>query len=603
MSYTMKADDVFGLASAIHADVRQKGDELFFKYCPYCDGGTSHDKETFSINLESGAFKCFRSGCGKQGHFVELAREHDYPLEYDEEPTQYKSLPQVKLPVREPALKYLMSRGISAEVGERYEVTTPESSDNLLMFLFRDENGVLMFIKYRKIDFDKSRDKNKEWCEKDTQPILFGMDKCRSFNQLIVTEGQLDSLSVATAGFNNAVSVPNGANGFTWVQKCRDWVCKFKEIVIFGDREKDHITLVDGFEKNFPEKKLRVVRAADYLGEKDANAILQKYGAEAIINCIKNAEEIMSRNVKRLSDVKAVDLESQEHVKTGIYCIDRVINGLYMGTVTLLTGRRGEGKSTLASQIVANVLDQTDPNGKPYSVFIYSGELPDFHFKRWIDLQIAGDSNIDTTENEYGNKNYTLKKDTVDVINAWYADRAYLYDNAAVANLDEENETLIETITNAVQRYNIKMILLDNLMTALEYDPKADIYREQSKFVGALKNIAMKYEVAILLIAHPRKESAGGNNARLTNDSISGSADITNRVDVVMNYVKDTAENTSPGGKIAITKNRLTGRTAQDLQVLYGKKSKRIICNDNERQKVFGCFAVSNEEDDGGIPF
>ena len=56
MSYTMKADDVFGLASAIHADVRQKGDELFFKYCPYCDGGTSHDKETFSINLESGGF-------------------------------------------------------------------------------------------------------------------------------------------------------------------------------------------------------------------------------------------------------------------------------------------------------------------------------------------------------------------------------------------------------------------------------------------------------------------------------------------------------------------------------------------------------------------
>lgn len=609
MSYTMNADDVYGLASAMNADVKKKGRELFFKICPYCGGGASaKDKNTFSVNLDTGLFKCFRVSCAKSGHFVQLARDFNYPLNFGE-PTAYKALPQYKPPVREPALKYLMSRGISAEVGRQYGVTTAQNADNLLMFMFRDENGVLRFIKYRKTDFDKNRDNNKEWCESDTQPILYGMDKCTSFKQLVVTEGQLDSLSVASAGISNAVSVPTGATGFTWVASCFDWVSKFEEIVIFGDCEKEQITLVDGFKKHFPAKKIRVVRREDYLGEKDANDILRKYGAEAVRKCVYDAEEVMAEHVKRLSAVESIDLEKQEHIKTGIYGIDHVIGGLYLGTVTLLTGRRGEGKSTLASQVLANALDQSDPNGQPYSVFIYSGELPNYHFKRWLDLQIAGNKNIVTEKNEYNEEVYTLAPETVDKINAWYGDRAYIFDNAEVSETDEGENGLLSTVENIIQRYNTKLILIDNLMTALDYNPKDDLYREQSRFVGNVKKIAMKYKVAVLLIAHPRKEPAG--DKKFTNDSVSGSADITNRVDVVMSYArKEPTTDSDADGVISITKNRLTGNLAKEIFTYYGKKSKRICCNTVERDKVYGCFAERSEslevelyDDDGGIPF
>ena len=34
--YEYKKQDVFNLASFIGAEVKQKGDELFFKYCPNC---------------------------------------------------------------------------------------------------------------------------------------------------------------------------------------------------------------------------------------------------------------------------------------------------------------------------------------------------------------------------------------------------------------------------------------------------------------------------------------------------------------------------------------------------------------------------------------
>ena len=83
MSYIFRQEDVFDFANVINAETKLKGNELFFKFCPYCHGG-GHDKETFSINLETGAYKCFRASCGKQGHFVELARDFNYELEFED---------------------------------------------------------------------------------------------------------------------------------------------------------------------------------------------------------------------------------------------------------------------------------------------------------------------------------------------------------------------------------------------------------------------------------------------------------------------------------------------------------------------------------------
>ena len=76
-----------------------------------------------------------------------------------------------------------------------------------------------------------------------------------AFKQLVITEGQLDSLSVAAAGINNAVSVPNGAKGFTWVPYCFNWVAKFEEIIVFGDFEKGSMTLLEDVSRRFPNKE------------------------------------------------------------------------------------------------------------------------------------------------------------------------------------------------------------------------------------------------------------------------------------------------------------------------------------------------------------
>ena len=581
--YNFKSKDVFDFAEFIGAETKQKGNELFFKYCPQCHGVCT-DKDTFSVNLQTGAFKCFRASCDYHGHFVELARDFGYKLD-DEQERKYRRLPQPKIESKPKAIEYLESRGISADVAKRYKITTQTHNENVLVFPFYDDQNVLQFVKYRKTNFDKRFDKNKEWCEAETMPILFGMAQCEDFTRLVITEGQLDSLSLATCGIKNAVSVPTGALGFTWLANCWDWINKFQEVVVVGDYENGKITLIETLEKRL-QMKVKCVRPEDYLCEKDANDILRKYGKDAIIKAVESAELRDVKYVKRLATVEAVNLRDLPKIKTGIRPLDRVCGGLLRGHVVLLSGKRGEGKSTFMSQLVAEAIEQDN------AVFVYSGELPNYHFKNWLDLQIAGGNHICTVTNEYGDKEYYLTDGCVKKINAWYYDKAFIFDNSAVS--DDEFEGLVKVIVDAICRYDIKLVCIDNLMTAMDSDPNTDIYRQQSAFVKKLEKLAQQYDVAIILVAHPKK-----TNAAFDNDTVSGSSDITNAVSFVFNYQR-ADERDDFDSLLMVTKNRMNGKlmTGENaIPLYYSEKSKRISADPNE-VKEYGCFRGSEKHDD-----
>lgn len=586
--YEYNSNDVFLLANSIGAETQQKGKELFFRYCPHCNGGNSKDDNTFSVNLETGAFKCFRASCDYKGHFVELARDVGFRLE-DDTPKKYRVLPQKEIESKPKAIEYLESRGISAEICKKYKITTQKNADNVIVFPFYDEQGILQFVKYRKTDFNKAKDRCKEWCEKQTKPILFGMAQCEDFSRLIITEGQLDSLSVATCGIKNAVSVPTGATGFTWLSHCWDWLNKFEEIVVFGDYEKGKISLVETLEKRI-QGKVKCVRADDYLFEKDANDILRKYGKDAIINAIENAEVREVKYVNRLANVEHINISDLPKIKTGIRQIDRTCGGLILGHCVLLSGKRGEGKSTFMSQIVAEAIEQDN------AVFIYSGELPNYHFKNWLDLQIAGNENVEERANEYGDIEYYLTENTVKTINKWYYDKAYIFDNSAVA--DDDYEGLLKVVTDSICRYDIKLVCIDNLMTALDCDANMDLFRQQSTFVKNLEKIAQQFNVAIILVAHPKKSQADFDN-----DTVSGSSDITNAVSFVWNY-----ERSADGmcdSKLTMTKNRLNGvllKSERAISLWYSEKTKRV-CDKSGENKAYSCFAPPEQEAIDGLPW
>ena len=164
---------------------------------------------------------------------------------------------------------------------------------------------------------------------------------------------------------------------------------------------------------------------------------------------------------------------------------------------------------------------------------------------------------------------------------------AFIYDNNSAD--EEELETLSETIEKAVRQYGIKLVCVDNLMTALDVGMNDDIYRAQSKFVKGLKQIAVKYDIAVVLVAHPRKGQKGKDEFQ--NDDIAGSGDISNRVDTVLCYARNYDQEAEYDGMLSVTKNRLTGKlTKKDfpVELFYSSSTKRITSVSTNRNKKYG---------------
>lgn len=577
--YEFDREDAIRFGNEIGAKFRVKGDEMQFDRCPYCLGGHSgKDHGTFSINLKTGQFKCLRASCNAHGNMITLARDFSFSLgteadEYYSPKKRFRNIHKKEKPKTKPAaIAYLENRGISAAVAEQYNITTQRDHDNILVFPFYDENNILQFVKYRKTDFNKEKDKNKEWCERNCKPILFGMNHCDSEVQtLVLTEGQIDSLSCAEAGIKNAVSVPTGAKGFTWIPYCWDFLSRYSNLVIFGDFEHEAISLLPEMQKRF-HGAVKHVREGDYKDCKDANEILRKYGPEYLRKCVENAVPVSNPKIKPLEEVQRVDLNSMEKIRSGIWELDKLTGGFYFGQVILATGERGFGKSTLVSQFGTQAI------AAGYPTFFYSGELMDWYFKAWIEYQIAGARYINAMVSSFGYKSYSIQADKLQKIESWYSGKAYIYDNGIVTE-DTEEETLLETLENAIKQYGCRVLVVDNLMTAITDDLSSDLYRMQTKFVKALTVLAKRYDALIFLIVHPRKS----NGTLFDNDDVAGSSNITNLVDVVMRYGKPREEGISQDTNerlLSVYKNRLNGRTNRDgIRLYFQESSKRISEN------------------------
>lgn len=571
--YVMNEDDLWGFISAMGVKTKVHGDEVQFEYCPYCNGGAKKDKWKFGINRNTGAFGCFKGGCRKQGHFVQLCRDFNYEL-IDTDDVKYTKFPQPtkKIVPRETAVAYLNSRGISKETAERYSITAFEDRPNVLWLPLFDEDGKLVGAKERRMDWRKTSKFPKEKWVTGSKQVLFGIRQCVDFEYIVITEGLIDALSVAEAGVKNACSVPGGMNNDKWISLNYEWLLKFDKIIVFGDLENGSISLLKDISTRLPTK-IFVVREVDYLGEKDANAILQKFGAEEVRKCVENAVALMVDHVVDLSDVEDEDLSAMPRVRTGVDELDRVLGGgIYYGQVCLLSGKRGEGKSTFMSQMFADALDQG------ISSFVYSGELRNADFKRCLNMQLAGINHMSKRINEFNEDEWYLEKEVSQRISKWYKGKAFIYDTDSISGDDKID--ILGTIKRVVTQNAVRFICIDNLMTAMDiYAGKDDLYNAQGKFVGELKNIARKYNVAIVLVAHQRK--AGKDQVQgdsFDNDTVSGSADVTNKVDIVINYsrAKDDEQHDS---NIQVGKNRLVGtlrRGENAIKMAYSPKTKRV---------------------------
>ena len=244
--------------------------------------------------------------------------------------------------------KYMELRKISKKTLDYADVQSDCHGN--VAFHYYDANDTLMTVKYRLgHKFDKDKDKSKCWAQSnaDFSPLLFNMNRIDPSKPLVVTEGEVDTLSIIESGYPNVVSMPNGCSNTKWVEYNWDWLEQFDKIILWYDSDEPGI-------KGRNEVLYRLGTWRTYYIEipptettenggriKDANELLYFKGKEKVLEYINKPFEIPVQNVMDLSKAEDFDIEHTEGLYTGIRALDDKIYKLTFGTLNIITGRAG----------------------------------------------------------------------------------------------------------------------------------------------------------------------------------------------------------------------------------------------------------------------
>lgn len=487
---------------------------------------------------------------------------------------------------------YLERRGISQETVDFLDIGSDGKGN--CVFRYFDTNDVLTMVKYRPArSINKGAGDIKTWCQKDadTTPLLFNMNRINTGQPLLIVEGELDAASAIEAGYYNTVSVPLGAGNFHWMEECWDFLEQFDSIIIASDND-------EAGEKMRKECMYRLgswrTKIVEYPKEKklengkiipinDMNDVLQAFGANFVMELIINAKDIPVASVTDFTDIDELDISDMQGVTIGIKDLDKELIKLFYGTLTILSGRPASGKTSLIDQAIANTMDEGNP------VFLYSKEMPERMSANWFNLILAGNRNLIEKVSSEGKAYKVVSFDAKQKIKRHYKKKLYIYKDEESNVIDD----VFKSMEACVRKYGVKLLVIDNLMM-LDLDcDENEKYSAQTKLVNDLIKFASKFNVSVVLVAHPRKTQ--DMRADIEMYDIAGSSTIINLAHRSIGLrrltekEKEDPENKFYGYNVVATiiKDRLLGRTDIQKGMYYDFPSRRFFTNYEEFDKQY----------------
>ena len=531
----------------------------------------SESNPSMSFDAKKKKFKCF--SCGQSydifNHYQEYYNKSflealksivsDFNLNIDiiinDTDRKPKKAPTKHDSYTKNILTYCEKRNISKSTIDYVGV---KENNGSVCFEYRNELGEHLANKYRRTKKPKNNNAPKMWFEKGTNVnTLFNMDKVNVSEPLLITEGEFDCLSAIESGFKNTVSIPSGVNSTNeWITSNWTFIEQFEEIIIWFDNDEAGIKGAREVFNRLPNASVKIVRCEI---ANDINELLHKYGKLAILKQIEKATTPTLEGVATLDMIEDFDVHEAETLKTGIDDIDTDLIGMVFGSLNVLSGRNGSGKSTILNQIyIAEAINQG------YKTFLFSGELIGGNVKYWLLQTLANEEQFAEYTAKDGHKYKKVTIQAKEKIVQDVKDRFFLYDSD-----DYRIEAIIEKMTILAKRYGVRVFIIDNLMT-LESSLK-DKYEAETDTVKKLKNFAKKYNAIVHLVAHPRKSM----NENISKDDVSGSANITNLADYVTVIERNFDKDKEYDASLNILKNRHTGVNVE-MKLKFNIERKRF---------------------------
>ena len=404
-----------------------------------------------------------------------------------------------------PIPQKLLDRGISPETAAMLSVRTFVSAgsnpDDQWVELPYFKNGVHVNSKIRTLTgeksmrFLKSRSKGGELCVYNFDCLL---DPSLKNEPLIITEGEIDTLSAIEGGYKRCISVPNGAppansksesgSRYEYMDEVLPLIEDCKEIILATDDDGPGRALMNGLALRLGKSRCKWLKYP--VNCNDLNETLDKYGVKGVKETIKRAKWVEIDGIYKLDDLPPVKEYTCQYL--GWHLDDNF--RLSKGTFSVITGIPGHGKTTFVNEIACRLVQKSN-----WKVAFSSFEQHPLklHYKNlagWLNRKPLKDQS--TEEREVAD--HWIQNNFIFIVPG----------HRDIVSM----EWLFEKMTTAVVRHDIDMIVIDPWnMVDHDYSGHANETKYIEYILKELRIFAERHDVHICIVAHPRKMDRAPN--------------------------------------------------------------------------------------------
>lgn len=446
--------------------------------CPRCSHQRKKSKDTsLSVNIDEGLYNCHH--CGWSGSVNQWVR------------------PEPRATITNPGIyEYFEKRKINKETVDAFGVTEgvewmPQDQKEHRVICFNYFlQGELINIKFKTSD-------KKFKMVKDARKIPYNADALSKSDYIVITEGEEEVMVWYQSGIP-AVSVPNGAsknnNNLDWLDAVYD-LFENKIIYLATDNDEPGRKLKNDIGRRFGGHDIRIIDFPET--EKDANDCLKRYGQEFITRLFHDAKPLPIAEISSAKDY----LDLVESYRTDGYPIGDKVDmpdtdnhlSWSRGELVVVTGIPGSGKSTWLDYMFTRLAFL-----KNWKFGIFSPEnVAPLKITRFSE-QLLGKplSSMNSSETEFAINQ---------IDNNFYFYNIEVIEDYTLTNLLRLAETM-------VKRHGIDCLCLDPF-NYIENDGTDESSNERiGSLLRRLKQFAVKFNVNVTLVAHPRKMDKSGGN-------------------------------------------------------------------------------------------
>ncbi|NMZ63408.1 toprim domain-containing protein [Pseudomonas oryzihabitans] len=513
----------------------------FVEHVP-CENCGSSDANSLYTDGHQFCFACdhFIPGDGGEGSARSAPKIADGCLEYGKSQGRFVDLP---------------TRGLLVDICKKYGYWVGKLGGVTYQIAnYYDDTGTLVGQKLRDKDknFKARGDMGKE--------LLFGRQLWNGGRKLVVTEGEIDCLTVAQlqGGKYPVVSLPQGAKSAkACIAANYEYLDQFEEIILMFDMDEPGRQAAQEAAEVGPAGKMKIA----VLPLKDPNECLMDGQSKAVMDAIWNASPFIPDGVVSAKALKARIKEKKVLPTIPLSApkkLREMTKDARAGEVLLVTSGSGSGKSTFVRQ---NTYNWFHHQGIPVGVAMLEEAVEEtVQDIVGLHLKTRYRQNPDATTEEQ----FDAAFDAI-----FESDKLFLYDSFA----ESVEDRLLAKLHYMVKAQGCKVIVLDHISIVVSgMEDNSDERKTIDRLMTKLKTFAKTNDVLVVPICHlknPDKGKPHEEGRPITVTDLRGSGALRQLSDTIIAAERNQQGENRNVVLFRVLKCRFTGETGVAGFMLY----------------------------------